>query len=796
MSQPTFNLESSTKSLRDDAWLLEYTAVDGGLEGPPLSSTLPVPTRSAHHFTTEEVRRMQAFESIDYWASGNAVLKSYLEVRKKESRWMKWIIYALIGSVTGWFAFIMVNTVALISKAREKILEELLDEPVLAWMAIVCMSVGLAWMSSAVCLMMPAAAGSGVPDVMAYLNGVMFPKVFNIRTLMAKTVSNICSVSSGLPLGIEGPMIHLGALIGAGIPTGRSRSLRCSSDVLATFRNAKDSREFIAAGAAAGVAAAFRSPVGGLLFVMEEVASFFPVKVAWMTFMCCLCAVFSIDVGNSYFSSWSLRDRYNLPEGELLFEASVLFDISMPVHTNVYAFIPTIVIGIVCGLLAVVFTMANIRIVRFRTRKISPRTWLKIQEPALVVFVFMTAGFLIAKLTSCESKAAAGGVENLPLVTSWCKEGEFHPFASLGLNPSDETLKLLYSRKTYTLFDYDSLCLYFALYTVFACYAGGMFVAGGIVIPSFMVGALVGRILGRGTWSIVDSISASQVLQRSDAIAPWPDPGVFALIGSAAFMAGVSRLTFSLCVIMLEISGDLHQLLFLAVSILLAKSIADRFTHSLYHCLLEVKCVPFLDWDTQVHKLDAFCARDIAHLKVVAFPEIVPIYMILDALASTTHNAFPITKNSTFAGMILRTELELVLWWAKPNHEHIDPNKGHADYFDLSEIRERNFWGRISGIPQFDPEEANTSMDLRPYYDSSAFSVLETTSVSKTYFLFRSLGLRHLVVVNHKNEAVGMITRKDLVAGNLEENLSALGTSRVGSPYGHKLFVMSENMSS
>ena len=72
------------------------------------------------------------------------------------------------------------------------------------------------------------------------------------------------------------------------------------------------------------------------------------------------------------------------------------------------------------------------------------------------------------------------------------------------------------------------------------------------------------------------------------------DPGVFAYMGAAAFMGGVTRLTVSLAVIMIEISDDVHMLLPILVAIMVAKWVADACTHSLYHGVLEAKCVPFL----------------------------------------------------------------------------------------------------------------------------------------------------------------------------------------------------------
>jgi chloride channel 7 len=66
------------------------------------------------------------------------------------------------------------------------------------------------------------------------------------------------------------------------------------------------------------------------------------------------------------------------------------------------------------------------------------------------------------------------------------------------------------------------------------------------------------------------------------------------LLGSVSFFAGVTRLTMSLTVIMVEITNDIHQLLLIMISIMVAKWTGDLLTHPLYHALLEFKCIPFL----------------------------------------------------------------------------------------------------------------------------------------------------------------------------------------------------------
>ena len=55
-------------------------------------------------------------------------------------------------------------------------------------------------------------------------------------------------------------------------------------------------REILSAAAAAGVSVAFGAPVGGVLFALEEVSSFFPHKTMWRAFFGALVAVLVLGV--------------------------------------------------------------------------------------------------------------------------------------------------------------------------------------------------------------------------------------------------------------------------------------------------------------------------------------------------------------------------------------------------------------------------------------------------------------------------------------------------------------------
>lgn len=128
----------------------------------------------------------------------------------------------------------------------------------------------------------PQAVGSGIPEMKTVLRGVVLNEYLTLRTLIAKIVGLTFTLASGLPLGREGPFVHISSIVA----TLLSRAVITFKGI---YEIESRTCEMLAAACAVGVAATFYSPIGGVLFSIEVTSVYFAVRNYWRGFFAACC---------------------------------------------------------------------------------------------------------------------------------------------------------------------------------------------------------------------------------------------------------------------------------------------------------------------------------------------------------------------------------------------------------------------------------------------------------------------------------------------------------------------------
>ncbi|KAL8839047.1 MAG: hypothetical protein Q9176_004723 [Flavoplaca citrina] len=308
--------------------------------------------------------------------------------------------------------------------------------------------------------------------------------------------------------------------------------------------NGRKMRELLSAGCSAGLSVAFGAPIGGVLFSYEEISTYFPRKVLWRAFLC------------SLFAAMVLKALNPTGTGKLvLFETNYGISYS-PVHYLVF-----VLLGIAGGLFGGVFCKAN-----FWWSKTFRKYAIISRNPVFEVFIVVLATGLLQYPNPMTREPGDVIIKNL-LVD--CRgESEAWVCQQEAKDGNSKYLGWLV---------YGTLVKLVLTIITFGCK-----VPSGIIIPALDAGAFFGRLVGQ--W--ITTIS----------------PGIFAMVGAAAFLAGVSRMTISLCVIMFELTGELEYIVPHMIAILVAKWVADALEKDgVYDLAQAVLGHPFLDADHAMH---------------------------------------------------------------------------------------------------------------------------------------------------------------------------------------------------
>ncbi|KFP63995.1 H(+)/Cl(-) exchange transporter 7, partial [Cariama cristata] len=701
------------------------------------------------------------YESLDYDNSENQLfLEEERRINHTAFRTVeikRWVICAMIGILTGLVACFIDIVVENLAGLKYRVVKGNIDKftekgglsfSLLLWATLNASVVMVG--SMIVAFIEPVAAGSGIPQIKCYLNGVKIPHVVRLKTLVIKVCGVILSVVGGLAVGKEGPMIHSGAVIAAGISQGRSTSLKRDFKIFEYFRRDTEKRDFVSAGAAAGVSAAFGAPVGGVLFSLEEGASFWNQFLTWRIFFASMISTFTLNSVLSVYhgNAWDLSSPGLINFGRFDKEKMGYTIQEIPIF---------IFMGVVGGILGALFNALNYWLTMFRIRYIH-RPCLQVVEAMLVAAVTATVGFVMI-YCSRDCQPIQGSTVAYPLQL-FCADGEYNSMATAFFNtPQTLTLHSLSISGSYNPM---TLGMFTLMYFFLACWTYGLTVSAGVFIPSLLIGAAWGRLFG---------ISLSYLTKGSI----WADPGKYALMGAAAQLGGIVRMTLSLTVIMMEATGNVTYGFPIMLVLMTAKIVGDYFVEGLYDMHIQLQSVPFLHWEAPVTS-HSLTAREVMSTPVTCLRRIERVGTVVDILSDTSsnHNGFPVVESNPDAtqvaglrGLILRSQLIVFVERANLN------------------LVQRRAYPRFPPIQSIhvSQDERECMIDLSEFMNPSPYTVPQVTARDPSAPQHpEGHGLCMPVwdcSLSLSRQVVGMVTRKDLARYRLgKEGLEELSLAQ------------------
>eukprot|EP00164_Ancoracysta_twista_P004905 GFYU01006669.1.p1 GENE.GFYU01006669.1~~GFYU01006669.1.p1 ORF type:complete len:1129 (-),score=271.98 GFYU01006669.1:286-3672(-) len=732
--------------------------------------------------------------------------------------WSVWVAVTMVGLLAGAIGHGMISLIVALTKPKFELVRGTLatDDLATSFFILVGYTVSIAGVASAMTVYLaPMAQGSGIPEVVGFLNGSGVTGAMKLRTLIVKILALSLAISAGLIVGREGPMVHIGALIAYFVSELGREQRETQGWLYSRFpqlwnhwlKDARAVRDLVSTGVASGISAAFNSPLGGVLYAWEEVSSYWTQRVTWRAFTASMLAALVIQIGRSGFGSTQLNYDSLVVFGDYNF-GWALEDL-----------IPFCILGVLGGLTAVGISWIVIALAKYRRGA----RW---RKSALVKVLEVMAVAVMVDLVELTLPAGSGCVElkqdfhidhgalildhddsshhAREFVMYTCPDGSYNGIATLILQNEEATLKHLLSRDfdvdTFTATDLTATLFFFLTFTILC---SSLAIPSGLFVPNMLCGAVIGRLYGLLIKLII----------------PGAEPGVYALLGASAVLAGYTRMTIALTVILIEVTSDLGLLLPMMLTISIARLTADKLMASADHQQMHLKKIPYLESDTPRCALHLTAKDVMKNCLAVRRVERVPV--LLGILRATTASGFPVVADNSFdrlAGFVSRSDIINMIknedfltddqvrlvkerqakYIAAMNEK--DAAKYGALHSSASGIRvngnsdsdqklsmlrsrrssqtqllgpapppmlKRQTSQGILGMEDMDIDTstcADRYLDVSSHVDPSPHVIQETLPFHRMYQMIRKLGLRHVIVISRNSgRMVGIVTRKDVL---------------------------------
>ncbi|KAF7322000.1 Chloride channel protein [Mycena kentingensis (nom. inval.)] len=326
------------------------------------------------------------------------------------------------------------------------------------------------------------AAGSGISEIKCILAGFVMQGFLGFMTFFVKSIALPLVIASGLSVGKEGPSVHVACCVGSLV-----------AGMFVKFRQSQGKmREIVTAASAAGVAVAFGSPIGGVLFSIEEMSSTFSIKTMWRSFLCALVATFTLSAMNPFRT------------GKL-----VLFQVTYDRDWHFFEIMFFIVLGLFGGLYGAFVVKFNLQVAAFRRNHLANHG---VAEAVILATITAMIGygnqFLRMDMT-----------ESMSILFHECTNGG-------NVNNVCETSTQWRIANSLLLATFIRIALVVISY--------GCKVPAGIFVPSMAIGATFGRMIGIIVKAMYQAYPTSGIFAVCVPDVPCITPGTYAFLGAAA----------------------------------------------------------------------------------------------------------------------------------------------------------------------------------------------------------------------------------------------------------------------
>ncbi|CAF1201953.1 unnamed protein product [Rotaria sordida] len=599
----------------------------------------------------------------------------------------------------------------------------------------------------------PYASGSGIPEIKTILSGFIMYGYLGKWTFFIKSIGMIFATSAGLIVGKEGPFVHISCCCG-----------NLFSKLFPKYgNNEARKREILSAAAATGVSVAFGSPIGGILFGLEEISYYFPYKTLWRTFFCCMIGALVVRTINPYGNG---------------------HEIQFPVEYNVpwatFEVIPFIGLGILGGLWGALFIKTNINWLKYKkTNHIG-----RYPRAEVIVLTLITAIFCYPnsylRLTMPELIRRLVGQCHLDDHMDLCDYERDKPIATATAKLYAAVAGPGLHRAIWQLFWALIVQITLVIFTI------GTKIPSGLIIPSISIGAIAGRLIGIITEQIAFKNQHLAILRHECGVSNehCVTPGLYAVVGACAFLGGVSRMTVSLVVIMSEVTGGLSYIVPLMVTALTAKWVGDAFGEGIYEEYVKLSGYPYL----KSRESFPFTLKAGEAIRANRSGENPPLACIMQdgmtisridtMVRQHPHSIYPVIISEDFpclVGQIQRRDLLAVLKSRKMQLTYTQTKpllNRKISVVSMSNLLNKSGQPSSLGMRRASLAlQASKILQLHKLVDRAPIIVTDQTPMEVVVDMFRKLGCRQIFVTKN-GRLQGILTRKDIIRLMHEANVS------------------------